>query len=201
MTLDIRGTEIKLTFSFVLLLTMMLLFCEESIVLMCVASSLLHEGGHLLFMLIYRERILSIDFGAFGVRIERAGNTGLSYKKEAVIALGGILVNFLLAFISIIYYYLIQRQKAMMFFLINILIALFNCIPVYVLDMGRALRNLFILHFDEEISEKLLNVISLIFVNLLAIFCCIYSAFFSVNISLIAVTVYLYIITLFKKWS
>ncbi len=201
MTVDINGTEVKLAFSFVLVLALMLLFCQENIVLMCLTSSLLHEGGHLLFMRLFGERILSIDFGAFGVRIERAGSTVLSYKKEAVTALGGIVINFLLAFLSVMYYYLMKSQAALMLFCINILIAAFNCIPISVLDMGRALRCLFMLKFNEVESEKLLHIISLAFVNLLAVSCCLYSAFVSVNVSLIAVTLYLYVITLFKKWS
>ena len=201
MLVEIKGTEIKLTFSFVFVLSLMLIFCDENIVLMCMAASLLHEGGHLFFVKLFGERILSICFGAFGVRIERSGSVSLPYKQEAFVALGGIIVNFLLAFLSIMYYYLMKSYTALMFFLINILIALFNCIPLYVLDMGRALRYFLLISFNEEKSEKILSVISLVFVNVLAVVCCLYSAFFSVNVSLIAVTVYLYVITLFKKWS
>ncbi len=201
MTVDIFGTEIKFTFSFALTLTLMLILCDENIVLMCVASSFLHEGGHLFFMRLCGEKILSIDLGAFGVRIERAYSSAISYKKEAVVASGGIIINFLLAFLSIIYYYLMQSKSALTFSLINLLIAFFNCIPIYVLDMGRVLRNLFMLNFNEEVSEKILNGISVVFVSLLAAFCCIYNLSVGVNISLIAVTVYLSIITLFKKWS
>lgn len=201
MTAEIRETQIRLNLSFVLVLTLMMIFCQESVVIMSAASSLLHEGGHLLFMKLFGEKILSVDFGAFGVRIERTGKANLSYKTEGLIALGGIFVNFLLAFLSIMYYYLMKRQNAVMFSLINLLIAAFNCLPVSLLDMGRALRCFLLMKYDEDKTVRILTAVSAVCVNLLAVGCCLYSAFVSVNPSLIAVTVYLYIITLFKKWS
>ncbi len=184
-----------------LVLLTMLLVCDEKIVLLCLTASLLHECGHLFFMLLYGEKILSIDFGAFGVRIERACSSALSYKKEAVVALGGIIINFLLAFLSIIYYYLMRSRTALIFALINLLTALFNCIPVYVLDMGRALKCALMLISDEAESERVLDIISMIFLCLLTVYTAVHSAFVNVNVSLIAVTAYLFAITLFKKWS
>lgn len=201
MTVDIKGTQIRLNFSFVFVLTLMFIFCRQDIVLMCALSSLLHELGHILFMLAFKQRILSVDFGAFGVRIEKVNNVTLSYKKESLVALGGIIINLVLAFLSIMYYYFIGNQLSLMFALINMLIACFNCVPIEVLDMGRALKSWLMIKLECERAEKTLNIISFIFVNVLAVACCIYTAFFKVNVSLIAVTVYLYIITLFKKWS
>lgn len=201
MTVNIAGAEIRFSFSFALVLTLMLLFCRQDIVLICTASSMLHECGHLIFMKIFGEGVMCVDFGAFGVRIERQNKQLLSYKKECFIALGGIIINFLLAFLSIIYYYLMKSQQALMFSLINIFIAGFNCVPIAVLDMGRALKCRFLMSYDEDKSERLLGLVSLVFVNFLAVFCCVYTAFISVNFSLIAVTAYLYVITLFKKWS
>lgn len=201
MTVDIKGTQIRLSFSFVFVLTLMLLFCRQDVVLMCLWASLLHELGHIIFMLIFHERILSVDFGAFGLRIEKADNGRVSYKKECIIALGGIIINFTLAFLSIMYYYFSSKLILLNFSVINIMIALFNCVPIEALDMGRALYCLFMLRLEPTRAQRALNIISLCFVNFLALLCIIYTGFFCVNISLIAVTVYLYIITLFKKRS
>lgn len=201
MTVNVNGTEIHLKFSFVFVLTLMLLFCQQDIIIVCVLSSMLHEGGHIVFMKLFGEGILSATFGAFGVRIERRNKCSLSYIKEGVIALGGIIINILLAFLGVIYYYLMKNQQALMFSIINLLIALFNCIPINLLDMGRALRCFLLMRYDEDKTDRALNIISLVFVNITAFVCVIYSAFVNINPSFIAVTVYLYIITLFKKWS
>ena len=201
MIIDICGTKIRLTFSFVLVLALMLLTSQQDIVIICLISSLLHELGHIIFMLIFGVKILSVDMGAFGVCIESENKTNIPYKKDALIAVGGILVNFLLAFLAIMYYYLEKSQTALIFSVVNIIIASFNCLPATCLDMGRVLRSCLLTKYDENKCHRILNAISFVFVSLMAAFCLIYSAFVRVNVSLIAVTVYLYVITLFKKWS
>lgn len=201
MTVDIKETKLRLNFSFVLALTLMLIFCRQDVVLMCLLASTFHELGHIIFMIVFRQKLLSIDFGAFGIRIEKVNNGNISYKKECLIALGGIIINFVLAFLSIMYYYFIGDNFSLMFSLINILIASFNCAPIEVLDMGRALRCFLMLRLDYDKAGKMLTIISFAFVNVLAAACLAYTAFYKINVSLIAVTVYLYIITLFKKWS
>lgn len=201
MTLDINGTQIRVNITFVFVLTLMLILCQEDIVIMCALASALHECGHIFFMLLFKEKILSIDLGAFGIRIEKATKTALSYKKECIIAFGGIIINFLLAFLGIMYYYLMGSVLLLSFSMINILIALFNCVPIEALDMGKALNCLFMISIEPTKAQKTLDIISLTFVNILAVLCIIYTAFFKINVSLIAVTVYLYIATLFQKRS
>ncbi len=201
MTFEIKGTEIRLEFSFVFVLTLMLIFYRQTVVMLCLLSSVLHEGGHLIFMLAFGEKILSVTFGAFGVRIERVSKANLSYKKEALIALGGIIINFLLAFLGGMYYYFTKSENALMFSFINIFVAAFNCVPVNLLDMGRALRSMLMTKYDETKADKLLGAVSFASVNIIMLFCLGYCLFVGVNFSLIFVSIYLYVITLFKKWS
>lgn len=201
MTLIVGNTRYRVDFSFSLTVTLMVLFCHDDTVLLCLVSSMLHETGHLAFMYIFHQRIESVTFGAFGVRIDRQFSTALSYKKEAVIAVGGICVNLLVAFMGAVYYYLTDSIFSLKFAAVNIVIAIFNSIPIETLDMGRVLRYTLLCFYDETKCRKILYVISVVSVNLLALVCIIYSFCFGVNLSLIAVTVYLYAITLFKKWS
>lgn len=201
MTIDIKGTQLRLNFSFALVLTLMLLFCRRDIVIMCTLASILHECGHIFFMRIFYQKILSIDFGVFGISIERTAADNLSYKKECIIALGGIIINFILAFLCIMYYYLMGSVLPLYFAIINILIALFNCVPIEALDMGRALTCLFMIKLEPMRAQRVLDIISFSFVNILAVLCVVYTAAYNINVSLIAVTVYLYFITLFQKRS
>jgi Zn-dependent protease len=125
----------------------------------------------------------------------------ISYKKEAIIAFGGIGVNLLIAFISYLYYYLTESSFCFRLIVVNIFIALFNTIPIDTLDMGRVLRYTLLCFYDESKCNKTLYIISVLSVNLLAIVCLLYSVSYALNPSLVAVTVYLYVTTLFKKWS
>ena len=81
MQINLRKTKVRLDLSFVLVVTLMLLFCNEEIVLLSVFSSIFHECGHLLMMIKCKERIEKLTFGAFGVRIEKYAFSGISYKK------------------------------------------------------------------------------------------------------------------------
>lgn len=201
MTLIVGSSRYKIDFTFVLTVILMLLLCHEETVILSLGSSLLHEMGHLLFMYIFRQKVESVTLGCYGMRIERCHHSTLSYKKEAIIALGGIIINFIVAILGILYYYLRCNTFAIRLVAVNIVIGLFNMLPIEVLDMGRALRYILLSFYDESFTYRLLGIISALTVNLLAVVTVYYTAFFNVNISLIAVTVYLYVITLFKKWS
>lgn len=201
MTLIVKDTQYKIDFTFSLTVTLMLLLCKEDTVIISLLSSGLHEMGHLYFMFLFRQRVNSVTFGAFGVRIDRQMSAALSYKKEAVIALGGILVNFIIAFTGILFYYLWGSIFALKLTAVNIIIALFNMIPLDTLDIGRVLRYTLLCSIDENKCDRILTVISSVCVNLLAGISIFYSLTVGFNPSLIATSVYLYVITLFKKWS
>ena len=201
MTLIVKETRYKIDFTFALTVTLMLLLCDEDTVVISLLSSFLHEMGHLSFMYIFSQRVISVTFGAFGVRINRQYNSSLNYKKEALIASGGILVNFIVAITGILYYYLTSSIFGLKLAVVNIFIASFNMIPIDSLDMGRVLRYTLLYSMDEDKCDRMLRVISALFINLLAGICLTYTIFIGFNLSLITVTLYLYVITLFKKWS
>ena len=201
MTVIVGDTRYRIDFSFSLTVTLMLLFCRSDTVVLSLLSSLLHEAGHLITMHLSGQKILTVTLGAFGIRIDRQLSTLVSYKKEAVIALGGILVNFIIAFTGILYYYLWGSIFALKLTAVNIIIALFNMIPLDTLDIGRVLRYTLLCSIDENKCDRILSIISAVFVNLLAIVCLTVNIFIGFNLSLNIVTVYLYVITLFKKWS
>lgn len=142
-----------------------------------------------------------IEFGVFGIRIERGENRIISYKKEAVIAIGGILVNFTVALCGIIYYYIRKADSGFEIFFVNAAVAAVNMIPVKVLDMGRAIKCVLLLYFKNEKAERIADAVSFCAANAFAVAVILYTVCFSVNISLIFIAVYLYAITMIKKWS
>lgn len=191
MKLNFKGVRVEFGFSFVLVTTLMLLFFEERIVLLSVLSSLLHEGGHLFMMKLCSEKINRVVFGAFGVRIEKYAFSGISYIKETAIALGGILVNIILLVISFSLYNINENETALIFGVINLLIALMNSVPIGSLDMGRAVKFLLFLRTDEEKAEKISEIISLLFLIAFTVFTVFYCVLIKLNFSLIAVSIYL----------
>lgn len=189
----------NLSFSFVAVITLMLLLCEEEIVLVSLFSSLFHEAGHLFFILLFSDVPQKISFGAFGIRIERNFTGSISYKKEAVIALGGIAGNFILAFSSLIFYSINKSSISFKIFAVNIFVAVFNLLPVRQLDAGCFVNCVLQNAADIIKSERIMRCITLITVVFILVCCIIYNACLGFNISFIAVTVYLISITVSKE--
>lgn len=195
MIAEIRRIQIKLKFSFVAAITLMLYFCEERIVLSAFLASLIHEAGHLFFMMLYRAQPRKIEFGAFGICIERKEALLLSYKKEAVIALGGIIFNLAACTVSQILSLSALKDELMLFSAVNLLVAAFNSLPSHFLDMGRAVSFFLLSVTQEDKAEKIISVISKLTAIALTVIFIFYTAFTGFNVSLLAVTVYLNLIT------
>ncbi len=191
MTIRLKNTDIRLCFSFFACFALMLLLSDGKTALICFFSSMLHEGGHLFFMLIFSQKVSAITLSAFGVRIDREGEALLPYKKAALIALGGVFVNFFLCAVSGAVYFILKSREAAVVFFVNLFLALLNLIPADKLDMWNALYCLLMEKFDEERTENVLSAASGIAVALFCIFCVLYFVFIGFNISLLAVCLYL----------
>lgn len=200
MTVEFGSTELRLRFSFAAIVTLMLLFGDEKIVLMSLFSSLIHESGHLILMCLFGEKIYYVELGLFGMRIEKQGSL-LSYGKEALIAMGGIILNFLFSVFGFAMYFASKSADFLFFAVVNGFIALINMIPVKVLDFGRCIHAVLEGALEKEKSERIMDVLSVVCTLILCVICAIYCITVKVNLSLIAVTVYLCIITFRKKWS
>lgn len=200
MTFESGKTQLCVRFSFAAVITLMLIFCDEGIVLMSFLSSVLHECGHLFLMRLFGERISRVELGLFGMRIEKQGDN-LCYKKEALAAMGGIIVNFILLCIFSFIGFFYKSTYCSAFAFVNLLIIAVNMLPVRVLDFGRCIYCLLCERLDSQSGERIIDLISFIFAVSLNVFCIIYCFCFKLNISLIAVSLYLDIITFKKKWS
>ncbi len=201
MILRIGRTRLKISFSFVALIAIMVMLCDERIVLCSLLSSLIHESGHLFFMLLSGDAPKNIEMSLFGFEIDRSNKVRLSYKKEMLISLGGIIFNMIFSIFSLIIYNLSQSEEAFLFSGINFVVAAVNAFPVSVLDCGQTVKYFLLLHFDSEKSEKYAECISVVFTLIFTASSFIYLLLLGVNISLVAVNIYLIIINVLKKWS
>ena len=198
MQLKLKRTRIEFGLSFVIIITLMLIFFDEKIVLLSLLCSLLHECGHLLAIVLCREKIDRVVFGGFGLRIERSSLSHTSYMGEAIIALGGIFVNFSMFLLSLIAYLLWDSDALFIFGVINLFVAFMNSLPIKSLDMGKALLYFLLMKTQEDKAEIIKERVSFVFSLLFAVFTILYSIFIRVNFSLVAVSIYLLTETEFK---
>lgn len=110
----------------------MLLCQPESLAVTCLLASVIHEGGHLLAMLLLRVPPEDCVLGVFGLRMH-LGRRLVEYEKYIWIALAGPAVNGVAAIC------LLAADRPSIA-VVHGLLAMLNLLPVSVLDGGEILR-------------------------------------------------------------
>jgi Zn-dependent protease len=134
-----KKLNITFHFTFFAALALILILRNNAVVYMGIAACLIHEIGHLTAMFICREKVKEIVFYGAGIRIQTKKKYGLSFHNEIFIIISGIFAN-LLCTICLLN---INNGYATLFSQVNLIIALFNCLPFTLFDGGK-LRDLII---------------------------------------------------------
>lgn len=101
------------------------------------AAAFIHEIGHLICILVFGGKAEQITAKMGGFDISYSGAN--SYRSDALIALSGPFANFAAAMLTS----LVLPEKGDCFTGFNIMLCLFNLIPIYPLDGGKAVCALF----------------------------------------------------------
>ena len=164
--------SIKLDLKIFLLLFLFLLTSQLEMYLLLMLFAIIHELGHLAAGLILKFKPEEIKLTPVGLQIqfkvsdeEYKLNNVKSYTiKKAIIALAGPLTNFIIATIMIAIAQInIDLQYTYMFSLIvysNLLIAMFNLIPIYPMDGGRVVKEILSIILGKTKAYKITYMIS-----------------------------------------
>lgn len=126
------GVRCRVSLLFPALVTGLLLAQPDSLALICVLASAIHEGGHLLAMLAVGCPPSCCTIGAFGVRLEMSDRQP-NYWQHIGISLAGPAINFLSAGML----FLLSRPLSAT---IHLVLAGLNLLPVAALDGGQICR-------------------------------------------------------------
>ncbi len=188
MKFKILGIPIELPFLSVALISSVMLLDESLKASLCFLSAFIHECGHLFFMLCYGIKPDFIRLGVFDVVIKAKPDK--TFLSELFITLGGPFFNMIFALI----FYRISAD----FSLANIIIGLFNLLPVESFDGGRAITLL----LNRKLSFKTTNIILkvLTFIILIPIFILgvLVLSYSKYNYSLLLISLYLLAILFLK---
>ena len=181
-----------------------ILFCiskQIEIYIIMIIFAFLHEIGHLIAGLILRlkpEKIEIIPVGltvSFKVDIEginkKKGNGNMFVIKEIIVAIAGPIVNLFIFIITSL-----NAEKSYLNNLImysNLLIFIFNLIPIYPLDGGRILKGILHIIFGKRTSCKITYEISIISNIILTAICSIAILYYK-NIAIFLIVAYVWII-------
>lgn len=195
--------RIRIDLKILIFLFVFFLTNQIEIYLIIMFFCLLHELGHIIMGIILKMKPEKIELMAFGLSSSFKANSkdgeikikngNLLQLKEILIALAGPILSIVLV---IIYMYLepiyITREVAIYS---NLLIMIFNLLPIYPLDGGRllkaVLRNKYNFRETDKITNQITNIIVIGLTAVSSIIVLIYH-----NIGLLLLLLYIWILNI-----
>ncbi len=190
MRLRINKFYFYISFPSIALISFMIISNYLTDYLLCLIAIIIHESGHLVFMVLFKYYPIGIEIKAFNIKIIENIRYKAELYRELIIILSGPIFNLLFSLV-----FLNINSKLS---LINIYIGIFNLLPAATLDGGQFLYLVLQTRLRADLSAKFIDVITIIialplfFVGILVLF------FSRYNFSLLFIALYL-ILSLFLK--
>ena len=191
MIFNVFGIKIEITFWFIALITFIVSLNVPSNVLITVFSSLLHETGHLLIMTSVGNKPQAVRFEITGMNIIRQPDLKISTKNEILIALGGPFINLICFLISVVTLCIYNNENILTFGCINLILMIFNLLPIIRLDGGLALYYVLLQKHDNITCSKILKITSVIFITIIYAWGFYVFILSRYNVSLIIIAIFL----------
>lgn len=148
----------------------------------------IHEIGHILAATILKIRLEKIELMPFGLRASFVEHFDDKKIKEIFVVLAGPLTSLALTFLS-------TTQEAIYS---NILILVFNLIPIYPLDGGRIIKGILHTKLGAIQAEKLSDKISYITMIIETVISSV-AVYYYKNLAIFMICIFLWIIVLKEK--
>lgn len=168
----------------------------------------IHELGHMIAGILLGFKPEKLEIMPYGVSVgfnikckdynKKIKNGNMLAIKKLIIALAGPLTNFIITIIFLmanINFFGIQRELVIYS---NILIGIFNLIPIYPLDGGRAIKNILHITVGLQNSYEYTNQISKITICLLTGICSI-AILYIKNVAILLILAYLWYLVIVEN--
>ena len=213
--------SIKIDLKIFLFLFLFLLTSQLEIYLLLMALAILHELGHVIAGIILKFKPEEIKLTPVGLQIsfrvlnyieinegDNINTTKAFYIKKAIIALAGPLTNLIIAAITIVISIVYTEfSNTYLYYLLlysNLLIALFNLLPIYPMDGGRILKEILNLAIGKKKAGNAIYIISKTVLIALTAFASILILYIH-NIAIIVILAYLWYLEIvemrrYRQW-
>lgn len=170
-------TVLSFDFSFFAVIAMCLLFDDSAVCLFSLIFSAVHELGHLVTMTFYGQIPDRIVFYGAGIKICSDISCLRTYKK-IIVLLSGCSANLLIAVMALLSGNVLAAS-------INIIMALFNMLPIGHLDGGHILRVCLEKNYNCDAVMRFIGVSFAVVLLIISI------SFNALNLSLILTVIYI----------
>ena len=196
MSFKLFGTKIYISFFFCAVFTVMLAFDRTGLVLPTFFAVLVHEMGHLFAMWMLDCEPKQIRLIPASVQI--VSSFSKRYKNDIIVAVFGPLLNLVL-FATLLFNYLAFKNELILHYaLLNLIICIFNSLPILGLDGGTVLYSILAKKGDSARAMLVLKLITLITAALIFVVAITLSFRGKFNLSFYIIAIYLFILCLIK---
>lgn len=179
--------SIKIDLKIFALILLLMISGQTQIYLLIFAFTIIHEIGHLICGIILGLKPQSMKLMPMGLCVIFK-NENKKWWKKLLVSLAGPMINLMLAWT-----FIFSGQITIVY--ANLLIGIFNLIPIIPLDGGRALRELLRRFFDYKTADNYIHIISNITMVVLTAFASIGTLYLK-NITIPLIVAYLWLIVL-----
>lgn len=196
MKFSFLGTKIYISFFFMAAITVMLATDRTGYMLPTLFAVVIHEAAHLFLMWVQDCAPLSVRLIPASVQINK--KFSFSAKNDILIAAAGPAANLLLAACLYFNYAAFGNLTVLYYSLLNLIIGLFNLLPVKGLDGGTILYNAICKFKGQEKANLIMRIITLILAFAVIFVAVTLTLRHKFNISIYIVGIYLFIMSLMK---
>ncbi len=174
--------SVKLNFSFFAVIAFMIVADTSGAAILSLTACLIHESGHLLAMAVCGAPPEKITFYGGGILLDKSPVEFLPLFKKLLIFSSGCILNLIVAITTLFMFP--ENFTAQVFSAVNLLIFLFNILPIGYFDGAQILTAVLERLLNEKSSRLIIRIAGIIFSVILICAVLIYCIGFDHSISL-----------------